>query len=82
MMEHLLSGEVTVEDRRLFDDLRVLYRADGIFIEPSACAAFQGFRALGQAPAAKEYLAAHILWATGGSLVPAATRADYLEKRL
>lgn len=93
MMRHLLSGEMTVEDRRLFDDLRALHAGDGLFIEPSSCAAFQGFRALAQFPAAKEFLersglgaklphAVHILWATGGSLVPAKIRADYLEKQL
>lgn len=93
MMRHLLSGECTVADNRLFDDLRVLFGADGVFIEPSACAAFQGFRALAQFPEAEAYLtrrglteklpdAVHILWATGGSLVPAAIRKDYLEKRL
>lgn len=93
MMRHILSGGVTVADGRLFDDLRSLNEGDGLFIEPSSCAAFQGFRALAQFPAAKEFLeksglgaklsnAVHILWATGGSLVPEKIRADYLDKRL
>lgn len=93
MMRHLVSGVVTVDDRRLFDDLRILHGNDGIFIEPSSCAAFQGFRALKQFPQAEEYLrrhrltekmesAVHILWATGGSLVPERIRTDYLEKQL
>lgn len=93
MMERMLSGEFTVSDGGLFDDLRTLYAAEGLFIEPSACAAFAGYRGLAQFPAAVDYLArrklagkltrsAHILWATGGSLVPQDVRQSYLEKRL
>jgi D-serine dehydratase len=93
MMRHLLSGEMTVGDARLFDDLRVLFGADGLFIEPSSCAAVQGYRALRESQEAQEYLtahklnglmrnSAHILWATGGSLVPQSIRKDYLAKRL
>ena len=37
----LISGEATVEDARLPVYLRSLYSSEGIFIEPSACAAFQ-----------------------------------------
>lgn len=92
VMERTLSGEFTVADGRLFDDLRELYSAEKIFIEPSSCAAFAGYRGLAQFPAARAYLeehglaekmenAAHILWATGGKLVPAETRREYLAKR-
>lgn len=93
VMEHTLSGEFTVADGRLYDDLRALHAAEKIFIEPSACAAFAGYRGLAQFPAAQNYLeahgltgklenASHILWATGGRLVPPLTRKEYLAKRL
>lgn len=93
MMTHLLSGEFTVEDRKLYDYLRLLHQSEGVFIEPSSCAAFEGFTGLARYPQAREYLesrglmrklsnASHILWATGGSLVPKAVRTEYLEKQL
>lgn len=93
VMEHTLSGEFTVADGRLYDDLRALHAAEKLFIELSACAAFAGYRGLAQFPAAQSYLkahgltgklenASHILWATGGRLVPALTRKEYLAKRL
>ena len=92
MMGRTLSGEFTVADGRLFDDLRELHAAESVFIEPSSCAAFAGYRGLAQFPAARAYLeehglaekmknAAHILWATGGKLVPPETRREYLVKR-
>ncbi|WP_312280559.1 D-serine ammonia-lyase [Oscillibacter sp.] len=93
VMEHTLSGEFTVADGRLYDDLRALHAAEKLFIEPSACAAFAGYRGLAQFPVAQSYLkahglagklenASHILWATGGRLVPTLTRKEYLAKRL
>lgn len=93
VMEHTLSGEFTVADGRLFDDLRELHASEKLFIEPSACAAFAGYRGLAQYPAALAYLeerglaqkmgnASHILWATGGRLVPPEIRRAYLTKRL
>ena len=37
-----LSGEFTVRDGKLYDYMRDLLEAEKIFLEPSACAAFQG----------------------------------------
>lgn len=93
MVEHLISGEFTVADGRLYDDLRALYGTEGVFIEPSSCAAFAGYRGLRTYPAARDYLtehgltekmagASHILWATGGRLVPEPIRKEYLSKHL
>ena len=90
-MEHLLSGAFTVDDASLYDDLRRLHESEGLFIEPSACAAIGAFRAMGEMiPAYAEERgltdvmgnATHILWATGGALVPENVRAEYLKKRL
>ena len=66
----------------------VLKHTEDIFLEPSACAAFQGPIRLNQEEVVKEYLkaqnlkekmdkATHIAWATGGSLVPEEIREEY-----
>lgn len=77
VMENLLEGIVTVRDEKLYDYMRLLEQTEGIFIEPSACAAFQG-TALTNAPAN----ATHILWATGGRLVPEPIRQQYRQTHL
>lgn len=85
-VEQLVCGMVTIRDGLLFDYMRGLLKTEDIFIEPSACAAFQGPVKL---HAMAEYLsrhgltaerlanATHIAWATGGSLVPPAEREIY-----
>lgn len=88
VMEPLLSGEVTVQDRELYPYMRELLATENIFLEPSACAAFQGVTALLSTPEGKSYLQAHqlteklrqcchIAWATGGALVPEDIRQAY-----
>ena len=89
VMEPLLSGEVTIEDRKLYGFMRALLESEKIFLEPSACASFQGpvewlkqaeGRAYCQAhglTAEKLANSTHITWATGGALVPADIRAAY-----
>lgn len=77
-MESLLDGITTIEDYRLYDYLKLLADAENIFVEPSACATFDAISRIWQC---EEYLerhklhdkiktATHILWATGGSMVP------------
>ncbi len=93
MMEPLLSGCFTVDDAILFDYLRALHGADGVFIEPSSCAAFAAYQGMARFAGAKEYIekhglaekmknATHIAWATGGRLVPEKIREEYLAKKL
>lgn len=88
MMKPMLSGEFTVRDARLYDYMRDLLEAEDIFLEPSACAAFQGVIRMGQSREMQRYLeengltgkmenVAHIAWATGGSLVPEKMREIY-----
>lgn len=88
VMEPLLSGEATVEDGQLYAWMRLLESSEGLFLEPSACAAFCGVTALWQSGPGKAYLertglqdrlaqAAHIAWATGGALVPEIEREKY-----
>lgn len=88
IMKPFLSGEFTVKDAKLYAYMRDLLDTENIFLEPSACASFQGpVRLLetgeGRAYLAKEGLAdkmgqaVHIAWATGGSLVPENIREEY-----
>ena len=88
-VEELLSGEFTLADARLYDYLRSLTDSEGVFAEPSACAAFAGPRGLFALPEGREYIearglaphmenASHIAWLTGGALVPEEARKAYL----
>ena len=88
VMEPLLSGEFTLEDKRLYEYMRNLLETEDIFLEPSACAAFEGPVRLLQYEETKAYIkekglwdkmddAVHIAWATGGRLVPEDIREEY-----
>lgn len=88
VMEPLLSGEFTLADKKLYDYMRALLDTEKIFLEPSACAAFEGPVKLLAYDETREYIrknglekamenAVHIAWATGGSLVPEEIRKEY-----
>lgn len=88
VMEPLLSGEFTMEDKWLYQHMRELLDTEGIFIEPSSCAAFDGPIKIINDEETKKYLkkynlvdkmekSVHIAWATGGRLVPEAIREEY-----
>lgn len=87
----LLSGEFTVQDEKLYTYLKMLYDSENIFIEPSSCATFIAPAKIFKETATQEYLTTHhlndiqanithIVWATGGSLVPAEIRQEYYSK--
>ena len=93
VIRELISGEYTMEDYRLYDLMRALLETEGIFIEPSACASLPAAAFLASAPGMGEYIAAHgleghmenaahILWATGGRLVPEEIRKEYAATHL
>lgn len=80
-LQHCISGVYTIQDPLLFRLLRLLRDSEGISMEPSALAGFSGPAMLMQAEAGEEYLEAqgleesmekvtHLVWGTGGSLVP------------
>lgn len=88
VMKYLLSGEFTIRDEKLYEYMRDLLKTENIFLEPSACAAFQGPIYMEKCEISQKYLlenhlkdkmknATHIAWATGGSLVPEAIREEY-----
>ena len=77
-----------MNDAMLYEYMRALLDTEEVFLEPSACAGFQGPVKLFATEAAKAYLkeqgldekmehASHIVWATGGSLVPETMREEY-----
>lgn len=89
VMEPLLSGEFTLDDKWLYEYMRALWNTEGIFIEPSSCAAFEGPLKLMQYDETRRYIeehglsdkmenAVHIAWATGGRLVPEEVREEYM----
>ena len=78
VMKLLLSGEFTIRDVKLYDYMRDLLESEDIFLEPSACAAFQGPVREMNTQEFQEYVkehnltdkldrVTHIAWATGGS---------------
>lgn len=88
VMETLLDGCYTIEDNNLYRFLTRLADSEKIFVEPSACASFYGpslitsaeayLQACGLADKADH--ACHILWATGGSMVPDEEMRSYYER--
>ena len=92
IMTNHLSGVFTVKDGKLYDYMRALNSSENIIVEPSGCAGFIGPISL--LTSAKEYLtknnldekvlknAVHIVWATGGALLPEQTKQEYLNTYL
>ena len=91
-MNHILGGEATLADPKLYDYMRDLLESEQIFIEPSACAAFEGPLKLwgpegepyrkARALAELSGSATHVAWATGGRLVPEDIRVAYISTHL
>lgn len=75
-MEPLLDGIMTISDEQLSSFVRELYETEQIIVEPSATAGFIGFKQLPKA--VRHENATHIVWATGGSMVPKEERKKYI----
>lgn len=93
MMDHMLGGVFSVDDYKLYDNMRFLHYTEDINIEPSACAAFEGVIKMETVLEGKEYINKHnledkmknsisIAWATGGSLVPEEINKQFLDTHL
>lgn len=93
VMKNLLSGIFTIKDFKLYDYLRDLMNSENIFLEPSACATFEGPANLLNYNNGIEFIksinlnskmenATHIVWATGGRLVPEDVRKEYLKTHI
>ncbi|CNF00455.1 D-serine ammonia-lyase [Yersinia kristensenii] len=86
-MEHLLDGFYTLSDAEMYDLLGLLNRHEGIRLEPSALAGMPGPARVSisadylkdhHLSAEKMHNATHLVWATGGGMVPAEEMAKYL----
>ena len=93
LLRHEISGICTVQDEMLFRLLRMTRDSEGIVLEPSAAAGLTGPAMLSQTEAGLEYLekqglrekvcaANHIVWATGGGMLPTAEIEDCYRKGL
>lgn len=93
MMARVLSGDFTVDDASLFRDAKTLEDVEGIYVEPSAASGLQGPGRLLQTPQGRQYLkqhgleshldnATHVIWSTGGSLVPEPIRQAFRARGL
>lgn len=94
IMETQLDGIFTVQDDELYRLLALLAHSENNKIEPSACAGFPGLvhtvkaaaslsgREASAAGLSPEVVmnATHIVWATGGSMVPSAEMQNYIAK--
>lgn len=92
-LEKDISGVFTINDRHLYQILRLLADTENIFLEPSAIAGFIGPIELLGSSEGKKYLrqhcleekmknATHILWATGGGMVPKNIMDDFYKNGL
>lgn len=88
-MERLLDGLYTLDDQTLYDMLGWLAQEENIRLEPSALAGMAGPQrvcASADYPRMHNFTpsqlagATHVVWATGGGMVPEAEMAQYLAK--
>lgn len=78
-MRPLLAGVFTVEDQTLFDHLALVLQTEGLRIEPSAASGFSGPAYLRDSLLAVPG-ANHMVWTTGGLLVPDAQFESFLRR--
>lgn len=88
-MQRLIDGYYTVTDEELYRLMFLAHDLEGVKLEPSALAGAPGIvRVLKDAQylqrigvgAAQLANATHLIWGTGGSMVPAQEYATYLDK--
>ncbi|MGF7056781.1 D-serine ammonia-lyase [Brassicibacter mesophilus] len=91
ILENLLSGIFTVDDNELYKLLKLIKDTENISLEPSALAGMPGPFRLLNSEAGKLYISTnnlldkmkystHIVWSTGGNLVPQNIMDSYLKK--
>ncbi|MCL1061199.1 D-serine ammonia-lyase [Shewanella benthica] len=87
-MERMIDGYITITDDEMYGLLGLLYDSQAIKLEPSALAGMPG---MVQVLRNSDYLkrmgledrlegATHLVWATGGGMVPEAEIETYLER--
>lgn len=78
-LEQLISGSFTINDKTLYELLALLAETENILLEPSALAGMTGPMHL-QKHEVNLLNATHIVWATGGGMVPTREMNAYYEK--
>jgi D-serine dehydratase len=88
-MQRMIDGYYTVDDRELYALLALMEETQGIRLEPSALAGAPGFaRVLAETQGYRTRMhlddaamqrATHVIWATGGGMVPEPEMSAYLE---
>ena len=90
-MQRLLDGYYTISDQRMYHHLAELSELEHIQLEPSALAGIVGpiivnknieYKNRLQLDAIKMENATHLVWATGGGMVPKKEMDDYLAQSL
>jgi D-serine dehydratase len=88
-MQRLIDGYCTVSDEELLRLLALVHREEGVKLEPSALAGVPGMTRVLRAPDYLERIAVtparlanatHLVWGTGGSMVPEQEFAGYVER--
>lgn len=88
-MQRLLDGFYTLDDQTMYDLLGMLAQEENIRLEPSALAGMAGpqrvcasteYHSLQGVTAQQLDNATHIVWATGGGMVPEEEMTQYLAK--
>lgn len=78
-LEQLISGSFTIKDKTLYELLALLADTENILLEPSALAGMTGpIHLTTQGVPLKK--TTHIVWATGGGMVPSQEMQIYYEK--
>jgi len=91
LMRTRLAGVYTLTDDQMFSLLGSAEQTLGMEVEPSAAAGMAGPLMIAQSKAGRDYLdarglaplmpdAVHVVWTTGGSLVPAAEYDKFLDR--
>lgn len=75
MMKGLIDGCFTVSDERMYCYLAKAYELEGLMLEPSALAGCPGVSLMKNVKGAT-----HIIWATGGSMVPDSVMEEYIRQ--
>lgn len=86
IFENILDGAITISDDKISAYQKMLWESENIYIEPSSCAGFYGLKFVEKYMQKKNLTnkikeTTHIIWATGGSMVPQEIRKSELEFR-
>lgn len=88
----IVAGFFTVNDHKLFEHLALAYQTDGIKLEPSAAAGFEGVvsltagdghRLMKQLPSTSQnHAIIHVVWTTGGAFLPDSEFTTFVNRGL